>query len=151
MNSKPGAPPNPERVNRLPDIAGHLRWHVEQVRAEIHGPPDTADAEQSSPEAPPCPDTPTTDGIGDSSGDGDPSHADATSDGPSTETADADTRPDTGPADVPDTGPADSRGAADVPGAAAIPGITELRINYRDIINPNSDVEQQLAELLAEQ
>ena len=168
LNSTPGAPPNPERVNRLPDIPAHLRWHLQQVRAEIHGPPpeehagqssaeappcpdtdDTAgppaaaDAEQSSPEAPPCPDTPTTDDIGDSSGDGDPSHRDATSDGPSTETADADTRPD--------TDPADSRGAADARGAAAIPGITELRINYRDIITASSDVEQRLAALLSAQ
>ena len=131
----------------MPDIPAHLRWHLQQVRAEIHGPPPE-DADQPSPEAPACPDTDDTDDTGDSSGDGDPSHRD-TSDGPST--GGADTRPDTDPADVPDTDPADSRGAADVRGADVIPGITELRINYHDIIRPNSELERRLAALLAAQ
>ena len=39
LNTRPGAPPNPERVNRGPDIAAGYRRHLEQVRAEIYGPP----------------------------------------------------------------------------------------------------------------
>ena len=42
LNTHPGAPPNPERVNRGPDIAAGYRRHLEQVRAEIYGPPGDA-------------------------------------------------------------------------------------------------------------
>ncbi|WP_439029734.1 DUF222 domain-containing protein [Gordonia terrae] len=37
LNSEPGAPPNPEHINRRPDIPKRLKAHLEQVRREIHG------------------------------------------------------------------------------------------------------------------
>ncbi|MEE4024978.1 DUF222 domain-containing protein [Gordonia sp. PKS22-38] len=44
-NSDPHAPPNPQRVNRRPDIAAMYRDELEQVRARIHSdtgePPET--------------------------------------------------------------------------------------------------------------
>ncbi|MDL9939053.1 HNH endonuclease signature motif containing protein, partial [Gordonia sp. ABSL1-1] len=42
-NSAPGAPPNPARVHRLPDIKHLFAQHLTQVRDTIHGPPDRAD------------------------------------------------------------------------------------------------------------
>ncbi|MFL1596686.1 13E12 repeat family protein [Gordonia amicalis] len=46
LNAEPGAPPNPERVNRRPDIPRRFAEHLEQVRTEIHG-PDEASGDQS--------------------------------------------------------------------------------------------------------
>ncbi|KAF0971199.1 hypothetical protein BPODLACK_00382 [Gordonia sp. YY1] len=46
LNAEPGAPPNPERVNRRPDIPRRFIEHLEQVRTEIHG-PDEASGDQS--------------------------------------------------------------------------------------------------------
>ncbi|MFT4396766.1 DUF222 domain-containing protein [Gordonia lacunae] len=37
LNAEPGAPPNPEHLNRRPDIPTRLTAHLEQVRREIHG------------------------------------------------------------------------------------------------------------------
>ncbi len=37
LNAEPGAPPNPEHINRRPDIPKRLQAHLEQVRREIHG------------------------------------------------------------------------------------------------------------------
>ncbi|MCR8899878.1 13E12 repeat family protein, partial [Gordonia sp. GONU] len=45
LNAEPGAPPNPERVNRRPDIPRRFLEHLEQVRTEIHG-PDEASGDQ---------------------------------------------------------------------------------------------------------
>ncbi|MCZ4654309.1 hypothetical protein O4157_23225, partial [Gordonia amicalis] len=44
-NAEPGAPPNPERINRRPDIPRRFAEHLEQVRTEIHG-PDPASGDQ---------------------------------------------------------------------------------------------------------
>ena len=38
LNAEPGAPPNPEQINRRPDIPDRLASHLQQVRNEIHGP-----------------------------------------------------------------------------------------------------------------
>ncbi len=38
LNAEPGAPPNPERINRRPDIPRRFAEHLQQVRTEIHGP-----------------------------------------------------------------------------------------------------------------
>ncbi|MDH3011702.1 MULTISPECIES: DUF222 domain-containing protein [Gordonia] len=38
LNTQPGAPPNPERINRRPDIPRRFAEHLQHVRAEIHGP-----------------------------------------------------------------------------------------------------------------
>ncbi|MXP22793.1 DUF222 domain-containing protein [Gordonia sp. HNM0687] len=38
-NSEPGAPPNPKRHNRRPDVAALFLRNLEQVRARIHPPP----------------------------------------------------------------------------------------------------------------
>ena len=38
LNTEPGAPPNPERINRRPDIPRRFSEHLKQVRNEIHGP-----------------------------------------------------------------------------------------------------------------
>ncbi|AZZ83535.1 HNH endonuclease [Gordonia alkanivorans] len=44
LNTAPGAPPNPERVNRRPDIPRRFADHLKQVRDEIHGPePESGD------------------------------------------------------------------------------------------------------------
>ena len=37
LNAHPGAPPNPDRINRFPDIAAGFTAHLNQVRAEMHG------------------------------------------------------------------------------------------------------------------
>ena len=37
LNAEPGAPPNPEHLNRRPDIPRRLTAHLDQVRREIHG------------------------------------------------------------------------------------------------------------------
>ncbi|WP_244176433.1 HNH endonuclease signature motif containing protein [Gordonia lacunae] len=39
LNAEPGAPPNPEHINRRPDIPRRLVHHLNTVRDEIHGPP----------------------------------------------------------------------------------------------------------------
>ncbi|UCZ88567.1 HNH endonuclease signature motif containing protein [Gordonia sp. WA4-43] len=38
LNAEPGAPPNPERLNRRPDIPRRFADHLNTVRNEIHGP-----------------------------------------------------------------------------------------------------------------
>ncbi|WP_413617293.1 DUF222 domain-containing protein [Gordonia rubripertincta] len=38
LNTEPGAPPNPERINRRPDIPRRFAEHLQHVRTEIHGP-----------------------------------------------------------------------------------------------------------------
>ncbi|MDJ0010284.1 DUF222 domain-containing protein, partial [Gordonia alkanivorans] len=38
LNAEPGAPPNPERINRRPDIPRRFAEQLKQVRNEIHGP-----------------------------------------------------------------------------------------------------------------
>ncbi|OUC77864.1 HNH endonuclease signature motif containing protein [Gordonia lacunae] len=38
LNAEPGAPPNPEHLNRRPDIPRRLAQHLNTVRDEIHGP-----------------------------------------------------------------------------------------------------------------
>ena len=44
LNAEPGAPPNPERINRRPDIPRRFAEHLQQVRDEIHGPePESGD------------------------------------------------------------------------------------------------------------
>ncbi|MGW8814775.1 DUF222 domain-containing protein [Gordonia terrae] len=39
LNAEPGAPPNPERLNRRPDIPRRFAEHLRDIRNEIHGPP----------------------------------------------------------------------------------------------------------------
>ncbi|OUC80339.1 HNH endonuclease signature motif containing protein [Gordonia lacunae] len=39
LNAEPGAPPNPEHLNRRPDISRRFAEHLNTVRDEIHGPP----------------------------------------------------------------------------------------------------------------
>ncbi|MDS1116170.1 DUF222 domain-containing protein [Gordonia westfalica] len=43
LNVEPGAPPNPERINRRPDIPRRFTQHLKQVRTEIHGPDQESD------------------------------------------------------------------------------------------------------------
>ncbi|MCR5980507.1 DUF222 domain-containing protein [Gordonia jinghuaiqii] len=43
LNAEPGAPPNPERINRRPDAPDRLSAHLAQVRHEIHGPQTSGD------------------------------------------------------------------------------------------------------------
>ena len=38
LNTQPGAPPNPARINRRPDIEARFKAHLDHVRTEIHGP-----------------------------------------------------------------------------------------------------------------
>ncbi|UPG69252.1 HNH endonuclease signature motif containing protein [Gordonia hongkongensis] len=38
LNAEPGAPPNPEHINRRPDIPRRFAHHLNTVRNEIHGP-----------------------------------------------------------------------------------------------------------------
>ena len=38
LNTESGAPPNPERINRRPDIPRRFSEYLKQVRNEIHGP-----------------------------------------------------------------------------------------------------------------
>ena len=38
LNAEPGAPPNPEHINRRPDIPRRFNEQLKQVRNEIHGP-----------------------------------------------------------------------------------------------------------------
>ncbi|AWO86590.1 HNH endonuclease signature motif containing protein [Gordonia terrae] len=38
LNAEPGAPPNPEHINRRPDIPRRFAEHLCDIRAEIHGP-----------------------------------------------------------------------------------------------------------------
>ncbi|MGW9264427.1 DUF222 domain-containing protein [Gordonia terrae] len=38
LNAEPGAPPNPEHINRRPDIPRRFAAHLRDIRAEIHGP-----------------------------------------------------------------------------------------------------------------
>ncbi|GAB46259.1 hypothetical protein GOTRE_149_00350, partial [Gordonia terrae NBRC 100016] len=53
LNADPGAPPNPGRLNRRPDIPRRFAHHLNTVRNEIHGPPtrpgDPARPRQSRP------------------------------------------------------------------------------------------------------
>ncbi|ANY26048.1 HNH endonuclease signature motif containing protein [Gordonia terrae] len=51
LNAEPGAPPNPERINRRPDIPRQFAAHLRDIRAEIHGPP-TQPGDQARPETP---------------------------------------------------------------------------------------------------
>ncbi|MFE0751373.1 DUF222 domain-containing protein, partial [Gordonia sp. NPDC058843] len=39
LNAEPGAQPNPDRVNRRPDMPSRFTTHLNTVRDEIHGPP----------------------------------------------------------------------------------------------------------------
>ena len=39
LNAEPGAPPNPEHLNRRPDVPRRFAVHLNTVRDEIHGPP----------------------------------------------------------------------------------------------------------------
>ncbi|AFR50862.1 HNH endonuclease signature motif containing protein [Gordonia sp. KTR9] len=39
LNAEPGAPPNPDRLNRRPDIPRRFTTHLNTVRDEIHGQP----------------------------------------------------------------------------------------------------------------
>ncbi|UPW08546.1 HNH endonuclease [Gordonia terrae] len=43
LNAEPGAPPNPEHINRRPDIPRRFAEHLNTVRTEIHGPPTRPD------------------------------------------------------------------------------------------------------------
>ncbi|MGW9264667.1 DUF222 domain-containing protein [Gordonia terrae] len=54
LNAEPGAPPNPEHLNRRPDIPRRFAEHLHTVRDEIHGPPPRSD-DQLRPH-PPQPD-----------------------------------------------------------------------------------------------
>jgi hypothetical protein len=49
LNTEPGAPPNPEHINRRPDIPRRFAEHLNTVRDEIHGPP-TRSGDQSRPD-----------------------------------------------------------------------------------------------------
>ncbi|PKZ64640.1 HNH endonuclease, partial [Gordonia terrae] len=49
LNAEPGAPPNPERINRRPDIPRRFAEHLNTVRDEIHGPP-TRPGDQPRPD-----------------------------------------------------------------------------------------------------
>ncbi len=40
LNAEPGAPPNPDHINRRPDIPRRFAEHLNTVRDEIHGPPN---------------------------------------------------------------------------------------------------------------
>ncbi|MCR5980153.1 DUF222 domain-containing protein [Gordonia jinghuaiqii] len=44
LNAEPGAPPNPEHINRRPDIPDRLASHLAQVRNDIHGPQTSGNA-----------------------------------------------------------------------------------------------------------
>ncbi|ATD69744.1 MULTISPECIES: HNH endonuclease signature motif containing protein [Gordonia] len=46
LNVEPGAPPNPERINRRPDLPRRFAEHLKQVREEIHG-PDPASGDET--------------------------------------------------------------------------------------------------------
>ncbi|MCK8613023.1 HNH endonuclease signature motif containing protein [Gordonia sp. C13] len=46
LNAEPGAPPNPEHINRRPDIPRRFTEHLQQVRDEIHG-PDTESGDET--------------------------------------------------------------------------------------------------------
>ncbi|QHD84857.1 DUF222 domain-containing protein [Gordonia sp. JH63] len=50
LNAEPGAPPNPEHINRRPDIPRRFAQHLNTVRNEIHG-PATRSGDQSRPDA----------------------------------------------------------------------------------------------------
>ncbi|MDS1116455.1 DUF222 domain-containing protein [Gordonia westfalica] len=43
LNTEPGTPPNPERINRRPDIPRRFADHLKHVRDEIHGPEPAPD------------------------------------------------------------------------------------------------------------
>ena len=45
LNTQPGAPPNPEHINRRPDIPRRFNEQLKQVRTEIHGPDEQSGAE----------------------------------------------------------------------------------------------------------
>ncbi|WP_435082437.1 DUF222 domain-containing protein [Gordonia hongkongensis] len=49
LNAEPGAPPNPERLNRRPDIPRRFAHHLNTVRNDIHGPP-TRPGDQPRPD-----------------------------------------------------------------------------------------------------
>ncbi|MBR7192323.1 HNH endonuclease signature motif containing protein [Gordonia sp. SCSIO 19800] len=49
LNAEPGAPPNPERLNRRPDIPRRFAHHLSTVRNDIHGPP-TRPGDQPRPD-----------------------------------------------------------------------------------------------------
>ncbi|WP_288816280.1 HNH endonuclease signature motif containing protein, partial [uncultured Gordonia sp.] len=49
LNAEPGAPPNPERLNRRPDIPRRFAHHLNTVRDDIHGPP-TRPGDQPRPD-----------------------------------------------------------------------------------------------------
>ncbi|MFC9980968.1 DUF222 domain-containing protein [Gordonia sp. NPDC127522] len=48
LNAEPGAPPNPEHLNRRPDIPRRFAEHLNTVRNEIHG-PATRSGDESRP------------------------------------------------------------------------------------------------------
>ncbi|WP_439030077.1 DUF222 domain-containing protein [Gordonia terrae] len=51
LNAEPGAPPNPDGLNRRPDIPRRFATHLDTVRHEIHGPP-TRPGDQPRPTQP---------------------------------------------------------------------------------------------------
>ncbi|PKZ64803.1 HNH endonuclease [Gordonia terrae] len=51
LNAEPGAPPNPDRLNRRPDIPRRFAELLRDIRAEIHG-PTTRPGDQARPETP---------------------------------------------------------------------------------------------------
>ncbi|MGV9860470.1 hypothetical protein ACWDTD_17715, partial [Gordonia sp. NPDC003425] len=50
LNTHPGMPPNPEHINRHPDIGAVFAETLDAVRADIHGPPPE---QHSPPDDPP--------------------------------------------------------------------------------------------------
>ncbi|MCG7632876.1 HNH endonuclease [Gordonia McavH-238-E] len=48
LNAEPGAPPNPEHINRRPDIPRRFAEHLNTVRTEIYGPTTLRDAPSAS-------------------------------------------------------------------------------------------------------
>ncbi|MFT4397187.1 DUF222 domain-containing protein [Gordonia lacunae] len=49
LNAEPGAPPNPEHLNRRPDLPRRFAHHLNTVRDEIHG-PTSRSGDQSRPD-----------------------------------------------------------------------------------------------------
>ncbi|MFE0751636.1 DUF222 domain-containing protein [Gordonia sp. NPDC058843] len=48
LNAEPGAPPNPGRLNRRPDIPKRFATHLRDIRDEIHGPPPRSGGQSRS-------------------------------------------------------------------------------------------------------
>jgi len=50
LNAEPGAPPNPERINRRPDMARRFNEVLTDIRDEIHGQPEPLSVDAPRPQ-----------------------------------------------------------------------------------------------------